>query len=123
MKDLLSGVRIIAVEQFGAGPFGTLHLADLGAEVIKIENPKVGGDVSRSVPPYTAPGDSLYFQSFNRNKRSFTLDLKHPDGQRVSHDLVRVSDAVFFNLRGDQPTKLRLTYEKLQHINPKIICC
>ena len=123
MKDLLHGVRILAVEQFGAGPFGTLHLADLGAEVIKIENPKAGGDVSRAVPPLTTPGDSLYFQSFNRNKHSLTLDLKHPEGMTVLHDLVRVADAIFFNLRGDQPSKLGLTYEQLQHINPKIVCC
>jgi len=121
--DLLKGIRVLAVEQFGAGPFGTLHLADLGAEVIKIENPKVGGDVSRTVPPLTTPGDSLYFQSFNRNKRSLTLDLKHSEGMGVFHDLVRVADAVFFNLRGDQPPKLGLTYEHLQHINPRIVCC
>ena len=123
MRDLLAGLRILAVSQFGAGPFGTLHLADLGAEVIKIENPKAGGDVARTVPPYTVPGDSLYFQSLNRNKRSLTLDLKHPEGRRVFHDLVRVSDAVFSNLRGDQPRKLGLTYEQLGPINRRIVCC
>lgn len=123
MKDLLKGTRIIAVEQFGAGPFGTLHLADLGAEVIKIENPHAGGDISRSVPPFTGDKDSLYFQSFNRNKRSLTLDLKHPDGRAVFEDLVRVSDAVFSSLRGDQPEALRLTYKHLNSINPKIVCC
>lgn len=123
MRDLLKGIRVLAISQFGAGPFGTLHLADLGAEVIKIENPKAGGDVARIVPPYTAPGDSLYFQAFNRNKRSMTLDLQHPDGQRVLHDLVRVSDAIFSNLRGDQPDKLGLTYTQLQYINPRIVCC
>ncbi|MCB0154616.1 MAG: CoA transferase, partial [Anaerolineae bacterium] len=121
--DLLQGVRVLAVEQFGAGPFGTLHLADLGAEVIKIENPQTGGDVSRTVPPYTIPGDSLYFQSFNRNKRSLTLDLKQPEGRRIFHDLVGRADAVFNNLRGDQPAKLGLTYEQLQAVNPKIVCC
>lgn len=120
---ILAGVRVLAVEQFGAGPFGTLHLADLGAEVIKIENPQTGGDVSRGVPPYAIPGDSLYFQSFNRNKRSLTLDLKHADGRRIFHDLVRRSDAVFNNLRGDQPASLGLTYEALESVNPKIVCC
>jgi crotonobetainyl-CoA:carnitine CoA-transferase CaiB-like acyl-CoA transferase len=123
MRDLLQGIRVLAVSQFGAGPFGTLHLADLGAEVIKIENPKTGGDVARTVPPYTSPGDSLYFQSLNRNKRSLSLDLKHPDGRRVFHDLVRVSDAVFSNLRGDQPEILGLTYEQLKSVNPRIVCC
>jgi len=123
MKDLLKGLRILAVEQFGAGPFGTLHLADLGAEVIKIENPHSGGDISRSVPPFTGDQDSLYFQSFNRNKRSLTLDLKHPDGRRIFEDLVKVSDAVFSSLRGDQPEALGLTYEHLSGVNPKIVCC
>lgn len=123
MRDLLSGIRVLAVSQFGAGPFGTLHLADLGAEVIKIENPNAGGDVARTVPPYTIPGDSLYFQSLNRNKLSMTLDLKHPDGQRVFRDLVQVSDAVFSNLRGDQPEALGLTYEQLEATNPRIVCC
>ncbi len=123
MKDLLNGYRVLAVSQFGAGPFGTLHLADLGAEVIKIENPSAGGDVARTVPPYTIPGDSLYFQSLNRNKLSMTLDLKHPDGQRVFRDLVQVSDGVFSNLRGDQPEALGLTYEQLKATNPRIVCC
>jgi crotonobetainyl-CoA:carnitine CoA-transferase CaiB-like acyl-CoA transferase len=120
---ILNGVRVLAVEQFGAGPFGTLHLADLGAEVIKIENPKAGGDVARSVPPYTGPGDSLYFQSFNRNKRSLTLDLKHPQGRPLFEQLVGHADAVFNNLRGDQPRQLGLSYEQLKAFNPKIVCC
>jgi crotonobetainyl-CoA:carnitine CoA-transferase CaiB-like acyl-CoA transferase len=122
-RDLLQGIRVLAVEQFGAGPFGTLHLADLGAEVIKIENPKAGGDVSRYVPPHTIPGDSLYFQSFNRNKRSLTLDLKQPRGQQLFQELVQHADAVFNNLRGDQPHKLGLTYEQLRAVNPRIVCC
>ena len=122
MIDLLHGTRILAVSQFGAGPFGTMHLADLGAEVIKIENRKFGGDVARTVPPYASDGDSLYFQSLNRNKRSLTLDLKHPDGQRILHELVRVSDALFSNLRGDQPEKLGLMYDQLKEYNPRIVC-
>ena len=119
----LDGVRILAVSQFGAGPFGTTVLADLGAEVIKIEDPSVGGDVARYVPPYTADQDSLYFQSFNRGKKSLTLNLRHPDGQAVLHDLVRVSDAVFNNVRGDQPKRLGLTYDQLKTVNPRIVCC
>ena len=119
----LDGLRVLAVSQFGAGPWGTMHLADLGAEVIKIEDPGVGGDVSRHVHPYAAGGDSLYFQSFNRGKKSITLDLRHPEGRAVFHDLVRVSDAVYNNLRGDQPAKLGLTYGDLKAINPRIVCC
>ncbi len=119
----LEGVRILAVSQFGAGPFGTQALADLGAEIVKIEDPEVGGDVSRYVPPYLAERDSLYFQSFNRGKKSVAINLQHPDGQAVFHDLVRVSDAVFNNVRGDQPRKLGLTYEALRDVNPRIVCC
>src|SRR5262245_17720505 len=102
----LADVRILAVSQFGAGPFGTQVLADLGADVIKIEDPGVGGDVARYVPPFAGEADSPYFQSFNRGKRSATINLRHPDGRAVFRDLVRVSDAVFNNVRGDLPAKL-----------------
>jgi crotonobetainyl-CoA:carnitine CoA-transferase CaiB-like acyl-CoA transferase len=118
----LAGVRIIAVEQFGAGPFATLQLADLGAEVIKIEDPTVGGDVGRYIPPGQIGTESLYFEAFNRNKRSFVLDLKHPTGQALFRQLVAGSDAVFNNLRGDQVERLGLTYEALRDTNPKIVC-
>ncbi|HEX5527988.1 MAG TPA: CoA transferase [Methylomirabilota bacterium] len=119
----LDGVRILAVSQFGAGPFGTQMLADLGADVIKVEDPGVGGDSARYVPPFQGEADSPYFQSFNRGKRSVSLNLRHPDGQAVFHDLVRVSDAVFNNARGDLPDKLGLTYEALRETNPRIVCC
>ena len=119
----LNGVRILAVEQYGAGPFGTMFLADQGAEVIKIENPNDGGDMSRAVGPYFfAPGDSEFFHSFNRNKKSLTLDLSRPGGQSVLHDLVRGADALASNLRGDVPAKLGVVYDDLKTYNPKIVC-
>ena len=118
----LAGVRIVAVEQFGAGPFGTLLLADLGAEVIKIEDPAVGGDVARGVPPGAVDGNSLYFEAFNRGKRSLTLDLKSADGQRTLHRLVETADAVFNNMRGDLPDRLGLTHAALAGVNPAIVC-
>src|SRR5262245_10470071 len=119
----LYGLRVIAVEQYGAGPFGSMMLADLGAEVIKIENPADGGDVSRSVGPhFFADGDSHFFQAFNRNKKSVTLNLKHARAKDVLHRLVRGADATFDNLRGDQPEKLGLTYAQLGHINPRLVC-
>ena len=123
MKAPLDGLRVVAVDQFGAGPFGTQLLADLGAEVIKIEDPNVGGDSSRGTGPYAADGDSLFFQAFNRGKKSIALDLRHPDGRAVFHDLVRVSQAVVNTLRGDQPAKLGLTYEALREVNPAVVCC
>ncbi|HKI97722.1 MAG TPA: CoA transferase [bacterium] len=119
----LAHLRIIAVEQYGAGPFGTTYLADLGAEVIKIENPREGGELGRRVGPYYfGPGDSHFYQSSNRNKRSLTLDLKAESGQAVLRDLVRGAHGVLDNLRGDQPAKLGLTYDALKHVNPAIVC-
>jgi succinate---hydroxymethylglutarate CoA-transferase len=104
----LAGVRILAVSQFGAGPVGTQVLADLGAEVIKIEDPGVGGDVARCVPPFAGQAGSPCVQSFNRGKRSIALNLRRPDGQAVFRDLVKVADAVFHNVCGDLPGKLGL---------------
>ena len=123
----LDGVRILAVEQYGAGPCGTQYLADLGAEVIKIESPHDGGDMSRAVGPYFlgdghGTASSEFFQSFNRNKKSITLDLSTEDGQAILRDLVKSADALCGNMRGDVPEKLGLTYETLGEINPKIIC-
>src|SRR4051812_19256585 len=118
----LAGVRIVAVEQFGAGPFGTLLLADLGAEVIKIEDPAAGGDVGRRVPPGAIDGTSLYFESFNRGKRSIALDLANQAGREVFTRLVATADAVYNNLRGDLPQRLGLTYSALSDVNPAIVC-
>lgn len=118
----LDDVRILAVSQFGAGPYGMMQLADLGADVIKIENPETGGDVARYVPPGTIEQDSLYYQSFNRNMRSLTLNLRDPRGKAIFQELVRGADAVFSNLRGDQPETLGLTYEDLKGFNPAIVC-
>ncbi|ACZ89336.1 CaiB/BaiF CoA transferase family protein [Streptosporangium roseum] len=119
----LEDVRIISLEQYGAGPFGSLHLADLGAEVIKIEEPRSGGDVGRYVPPYADGGDSLFFEAFNRNKRSLSLDIATPGGREVFEDLVRGADAVYSNLRGDVPQRMGITYGALKHLNPRIVCC
>ena len=100
-----------------------MNLADLGAEVIKIEDPTTGGDVARYVPPATNDADSLYFQSFNRGKKSIAIDLRKPEGVKIFHQLVEKSDAVFNNLRGDLPEKLGLTYETLRSLNPSIVTC
>ncbi len=119
----LADIRILSLEQYGAGPFGTLHLADLGAEVIKVEDPRVGGDVGRYVPPYANEEDSLFFEAFNRNKKSISIDLLTPEGRAVFEDLVKVCDVVYSNLRGDVPAKMKITYNDLKHLNPKIVCC
>ncbi len=119
----LQDIRIISLEQYGAGPFGSMHLAELGAEIIKVEDPSVGGDVGRQVPPYVEGEDSLFFESFNRNKSSVSLDIATPEGRAVFEDLVRHADAVYSNLRGDVPEKLGIRYEDLRHLNPAIVCC
>lgn len=119
----LAGIRILSLEQYGAGPFGTSHLADLGAEVIKIEDPSFGGDVGRYVPPYAEGEDSLFFETFNRGKKSISLDLGSPAGRDIFNKLVVMSDAVFSNMRGDVPEKIGITYDNLKELNPAIVCC
>jgi crotonobetainyl-CoA:carnitine CoA-transferase CaiB-like acyl-CoA transferase len=120
---LLTGLRVLTVDQYGAGPYAGLHLADMGADVIKIE-PPAGGDYGRSVPPFTADtgDDSLFFQAFNRNKRSVALDLAHPHGADTFRRLAAHADAVLTNLRGDAARRLGLGYALLCDVNPRIVC-
>jgi crotonobetainyl-CoA:carnitine CoA-transferase CaiB-like acyl-CoA transferase len=123
MYQPLSGVRILAVEQYAAGPYGTQLLAELGAEVIKIEAPSIGGDISRSLGPYfLGENDSEFLQTFNRSKKSVTLEIKTPEGRVAFETLVKGADAVVNNLRGDQPDKLRITHDHMKSINPAIVC-
>jgi crotonobetainyl-CoA:carnitine CoA-transferase CaiB-like acyl-CoA transferase len=119
----LSGLTILSIEQYGAGPYGTMLLADLGADVIKIEAPSLGGDVSRSVGPYMlGEGDSQFFQTFSRGKKSMALEIKTSEGRALFETMVAKADGVANNLRGDQPAKMKLTYDGLKTINPKIVC-
>ena len=127
MNPPLTGLRVLAVEQYGAVPFGTQHLADLGAEVIKIENHRMDGDYARSLGPLFVDGAkeddaSLFFQSVNRNKKSVTLDLGNPESRPIFERLAAGSDAVANNLRGDVPDKLGLTYDALKAASPAIVC-
>ncbi len=128
----LAGFRILSAEQYGAGPYGTQFLAQLGAEVIKIEPPHKtdaagtpggGGDTARMVGPhFLGPGESVYFHAFNLNKRSLTLDLTQAAGRAVLHKLVPTAHAMANNLRGDLPDRLGLTYGQLGALNPAIVC-
>ncbi len=118
----LAGFRILSAEQYGAGPYGTMFLAQMGAEVIKIEPPGVG-DTARAVGPhFLRESESLYFQTFNLNKRSLTLDLNKPEGQAVLARLAASCDAMVNNLRGDLPERMGLTYARMGAINPAIVC-
>jgi len=128
----LKGFRVISAEQYGAGPYGTMFLAQMGAEVIKIEPPgaagpdgkrRGGGDTARAVGPhYLRPGESTYFQSFNLNKRSLTLDMRTEEGQAILHKLAAESHVVANNMRGDLPARLGLDYASLKDVNPAIVC-
>ena len=119
----LAGLRVLTFENFGAGPFGSLYLADLGAEVIKIESREQGGDATRSMGPFfLGPHDSHFFQTFNLNKKSVALNLKHPAGRAAFQRLARTADVVMNNLRGDQPEKLGLDYATLGPVNPRLVC-
>jgi crotonobetainyl-CoA:carnitine CoA-transferase CaiB-like acyl-CoA transferase len=118
----LSGVRVLDLSQFLAGPYGTQVLGDLGAEVIKIEQPGVG-DGCRGFPPHFRHGFSGYFLAVNRNKKSMTLDLKQPEGRQIFYELVRHSDVVYDNFRPGVTERLAIGYDTLKTINPRIISC
>jgi crotonobetainyl-CoA:carnitine CoA-transferase CaiB-like acyl-CoA transferase len=117
----LEGIRVLTLEQFGAGPYGTMFLAELGAEVIKIEAPE--GDPSRQVGPYKlGHDDSEYFQAWNLGKKSVTLDLKSRAGRVRFEELVKSADCVVNNMRGTQPARLGIDYPSLCRIKPSIVC-
>ena len=121
----LDGVRILAFTQLGAGPFGMTMLSDLGAEVVKVEQPATRGDEARTVPPFADPDahDGLYYQAFNRGTRSITLNVGDPRGHALLRRLVPRFDAVFNNLRGDLTARLGLDYAALGDANPRLVCC
>ena len=118
----LEGLTVVSIEQYGAAPFGTMYLADLGADVIKIENHKTGGEMGRHVLPYAEDGDSLFYQTFSCNKRCLALDLKKPRGREILERLAGRADALINNLRGDLPGSLGLDYASLSAANPRLVC-
>lgn len=119
----LQDLKIVSIEQFGAAPYGTMLLAELGATVIKIENSAIGGDPARKTGPYfLGENDSEYFQSFNSNKKSVALDLRSADGRKSLDRLIAESDVVMNNLRGDLPAKMGLDHAALSTIKSSIVC-
>jgi len=117
----LAGIRVLTLEQFGAGPYGTMFMAELGAEVIKVEAPD--GDPSRQVGPYRlGKDDSEYFQAWNLGKKSVTIDMKSAAGRAQFEGLVKSADCVVNNMRGTQPEKLGIDYASLKHLKPSIVC-
>ncbi|MBC2935145.1 CaiB/BaiF CoA-transferase family protein [Nocardioides sp. zg-1228] len=116
----LDGIVVLEVGAFMAAPFATMHLADLGARVLKVENPATGGDPVRATGPFVA-GESSPFARLNRNKESVGLDLKHPDGLAAFRRLVEGADVLVENLRPGTMQRLGLGYDELRQLNPRLI--
>lgn len=120
MTAPLSGIRVLDFTRVLAGPYLTMVLADLGAEVIKIENP-IGGDDTRSYKPPEKGGESAYFLSVNRNKQSLALDIRTAEGQEICRGIARQSHIVVQNFRADVLGRYGLDYESLRAVNPKLV--
>ena len=121
-KTIMDCVRFLDLSTALAGPMASMLLGDMGAKVIKIERPP-GGDEMRHMPPYFYKGESAYYIAVNRNKKSIIIDLKAAKGKEVFLDLVRKSDIVFNNARAGVMDRLCFDYQRLKHVNPRIICC
>lgn len=124
MSDLnngpLAGIRVLDLTRVLAGPYCTMFLGDLGAEVVKIEQPGVGDDTRGWGPPFTG-GESAYFLCINRNKKSITVDLKSDEGLDLVRRLAGVGDVLIENFRPGTMERLGLGEEKLRSVNPKLI--
>ena len=116
----LAGLRALEYAQYVAGPFAGMLLADLGADVIKVEPPE--GDAWRHYEPFAA-GESRYFYALNRNKRSVVLDLKDADGLRASRALIRTADVVLHNFPPARARRFELDRETVREVNPAAVWC
>ncbi|MFZ2223068.1 MAG: CoA transferase [Candidatus Deferrimicrobium sp.] len=122
MSGPLSGIRVLDLSRVLAGPFCTMILGDLGADVIKVERPETGDDTREWGPPFAA-GESAYYLCVNRNKRSVALDLKTEGGAGIARDLAAKSDVFIENFRVGAAAKMGLGYEELKRTNPRIVYC
>ncbi|HWU40446.1 MAG TPA: CaiB/BaiF CoA-transferase family protein [Candidatus Acidoferrum sp.] len=119
---LLEGIRVLDLSRIIAGPFCSQILGDMGAEIIKIEQPGLGDDSRTWGPPFKQ-GESVYFFSINRNKKSVTVDMKHPRGKTIIRDLAKRSDILLENFKPGTLAKLGLDWEDLRGDNPRLIFC
>jgi len=121
----LKGVRVLDLSRVLAGPYATMMLADLGADVLKIEHPERGDDTRHWGPPFAGgeAGESAYFLSVNRNKRSAGVDLKDPEGLKKVRELAAGADVLIENMRRGALEKLGLGYEALKEANPGLVYC
>jgi CoA:oxalate CoA-transferase len=120
-EGALAGIRVLELANFMAGPFCGMLLADMGAEVIKVENP-AGGDYTRTTPPFVN-GESAGFLTLNRNKKSVTLNLKSPKGRALFLELAATADVILENFRPGTMTDLGIDYEAVCAVRPDIIYC
>lgn len=120
MAGPLEGIRVVDLTRILAGPYCTMMLGDMGAEIIKIENPD-GGDDTRGWGPPFLNGVSTYFLSINRNKKSLTLNLKHPRGKALLRDLILQSDVMVENFRPGTLAKLGFPWEEIHRVNPRMV--
>ena len=123
MNSALSDLLILDLSRVLAGPYATMLLGDLGARVIKVEQPGSGDDTRRWGPPFTANGESAYFFSANRNKESLTLDLKHPRGRAILLELVAHADVLVENFKVGTLDRMGLGFASLHEVNPQLIFC
>ncbi|MBN2287074.1 MAG: CoA transferase [Tissierellales bacterium] len=119
MRKALEGIRVLDFTQFLAGPYCGMMLADMGAEVIKIENPKIG-DFTRTVRPQVN-GQSMYFNNVNRNKKSMTIDLKSKEGKEIFAKMIETADVLLENNRPGVMDRLGFGYEQINQLNERII--
>lgn len=122
MAKALEGIKVLDLSRALAGPYCTMMLADMGAEVIKLEMPGRGDD-SRSWGPPFVEGESAYFMSINRNKKSITLNMKSDKSTEIIHKLIKQSDVLVENFRPGAMERLGLGYERVKEMNPRIIYC
>lgn len=123
MSGALDGITVIDLSRILAGPYATMLLGDLGARIIKVEQPGRGDDTRHWGPPFTPNGESAYFLCANRNKESVTLDLKHPTGNRIVREMISRADIVVENFKVGGMASLGLSYEALSRANPGLIFC
>ena len=122
MSKPLDGVKVLDMTRVLAGPYCTMLLADMGADVVKVERPGAGDDTRAYGPPFLN-GESAYFLSINRNKRSLTLNLKHDKALQILRQLLETADVVVENFRPGTMEDFGFGYETVQQLNPRLIFC
>ena len=129
MSEALKGIKVVDLSRILAGPWASQMLADMGAEVIKVERPKKGDDTRNWGPPFIKaatnqePAQAAYYHSANRNKQSIAIDITQPQGQQVIKDLIAKADVLIENYKVGGLEKYGLSYPQVKLLNPKLVYC